>query len=124
MTGCKIASDLVLCPTAFGVSRRMSKIDAGKQLAWAMDTQDYYWHVIRLEDDYETVEHKEFATLRAAMTWLLRWHDVLRNAGATMTDAILLAHELKLLYGTGIPVETAAVMPQVWEVFKPHHIRC
>ena len=114
MAGCKI-DYTVRVPLGDGTCIKLSKEQAIKQLTWLLDEQAHYWCARRLDDQMELLEQRTFTTLRDAIDWLLRWDDAIRNAGCTLIDAILLAHELGLLYGLG-EISEYTEIPHLWQM--------
>jgi len=103
-----------LVPTSQGINYLMPKIEADKLLSRLLDDQDCYWGATRVADDMEHTETRQFTTLRAAIIWILRYECYLPTYCTSLLDAIPLATELYLLYGTGMAISDIEI-PKVWE---------
>jgi hypothetical protein len=89
--------------------------DANKLLEHLLDEMDCWWEALRIDDSGENVERARFKTMREGITWILRYPETLQLAGVALLDAVVLAMELNLLFGTGIAIAEGEVnIPDVW----------
>lgn len=103
-----------------GMGVILPRPDADKLLEHLLDEADCWWECKRIDDTGEGIDTQRFRTMREGIMWILRYPETLQLADVQLNDAVVLAMELNLLYGTGISIEEY-VVPPIWTATQTYH---